>query len=118
MANHYHFLATSPKDSAESLREWLREFHRSAAVRVNALSNSPGQRVWMNFRDSRITHQTSYLARLHYINTNPVKHGLVVRANDYPWCSASWFDSNAPASFVESVSRFKTDRMDVWDDFD
>ena len=118
MRNHYHFLAESPTTPAESLREWLKEFHRTAAMKVNALSGTAGRRVWMNFRETNITLQTSYLARLRYINENPVHHRLVKLARDYRWCSAAWFETNAPRSFVESVARFKTDKINVWDDFD
>jgi len=39
-------------------------------------------------------------------------------ATQYRWCSAAWFETNAPRSFVESVARFKTDKLNVWDDFD
>ena len=118
MSNHYHFLAESPEASGESLREWLKEFHRTAAMKVNTLSGIPGHRVWMNFRETLITHQTSYLARLRYVNDNPAHHRLVKLARDYRWCSAAWFEKNAPRSFVESVGRFKTDMINVWDDFD
>jgi hypothetical protein len=34
---------------------------------------------------------------------------------DYPWCSAAWFETNAPKSFVESVGRFKAERLKVWE---
>ncbi len=118
LSNHYHFLADSPKGSGESLRVWLTEFHRQAAIEVNLRSAAVGRRVWMNFRDTHITHQTSYLARLRYVNENPVRHRLVDLANQYRWCSAAWFESHAPKSFVESVRRFKIDRLKIWDDFD
>ena len=72
----------------------------------------------MNFRDTRVTHQTSYMARLRYVNQNPVHHQLVPEASLYRWCSAAWFETNAPKSFVESVARFKTDKLDIWDDFE
>ncbi|WP_035603505.1 transposase [Haloferula sp. BvORR071] len=117
-SNHYHFVADSPKGSGESLREWLTEFHRRTAIGVNKLSETVGRRVWMNFRETNITHHTSYLARLRYVNENSVKHGLVVRSCDYRWCSAAWFETNAPKGFVASVQRFKTDRLKVWDEFD
>ena len=71
----------------------------------------------MNFRETFITHQTSYLARLKYVNENPVRHGLVDVATDYPWSSAAWFEGSAPESFRKSVARFKTDRINVEDDF-
>jgi putative transposase len=72
----------------------------------------------MNYRETRLTHQTSYLARLRYVNENPVHHKLVNVARDYRWCSAAWFETNAPKSFVESVARFKIDRVKVLDEFD
>ena len=118
LANHYHLLAASPSATGESLREWLTAFHRDSAVGVNRLAETPGRRVWMNFRETRITHQTSYLARLRYVNENPVRHGLVRSAVMYRWCSAAWFQSKAPRSFVASVGRFGIDRLNVWDDFD
>ena len=118
LSNHYHMLADSPEGSGESLRTWLAEFHRRAAIEVNRLSETCGRRVWMNFRETRITHTTSYLARLRYVNENPARHGMVALAKDYPWCSAAWFESHAPASFVKSVQRFRIDRLNVWDDFD
>jgi putative transposase len=117
-ANHYHLFADSPAGSGETLRILLSELHRRAAIEVNRLSESPGRRVWMNFRETHITHQVSYLARLRYVNENPVKHRLVEQARDYKWCSAAWFETNAPKAFVESVRRFRTDRLKIWDDFD
>ncbi len=118
LSNHYHIVAQSPNSSAMSLSNWLQEFHRLSGMKANALSNAPGRRVWMNFRETRLTHQTSYLARLRYVNENPVHHGLVKLARDYRWSSAAWFETNAPKSFVASVARFKTDKLNVWDDFD
>ncbi len=72
----------------------------------------------MNSRDTHITHQTSLLARLKYVNENPVKHKLVNVATRYRWCSASWFEKTAPEGFRKSVNRFKIDRVNVDDDFD
>ncbi|MFN0129459.1 MAG: REP-associated tyrosine transposase [Verrucomicrobiales bacterium] len=117
LANHYHFLAESPAGSGISLGPWLRTFHCRSATEANRLSGTPGRRVWMNYRETRITHQTSYLARIRYVNENPVHHGLVRSPLSYPWCSATWFERNAPRSFVESVARFKTNRINVWDEF-
>ena len=117
LGNHYHFLADSPEADAETLRSWLHEYHRSTAVALNKLDASEGRRVWFQFRETRITHQTSFLARLRYVNENAVHHKLVAVARDYRWCSAAWFETNAPASFVASVARFKTDKLDIPDDY-
>ena len=117
LANHYHFVADSPEGSGETLRAWLTEFHRTTAIALNKLDDTAGRRVWFNFRETHITHQTSYLARLRYVNENPVHHKLVTAARDYRWCSAAWFETNAPGSFIASVARFKTDKLNVPDDF-
>jgi hypothetical protein len=52
------------------------------------------------------------------VNENPVHHRLVPCATQYRWCSASWFEEHAPKSFVASVSRFRIDKLNIWDDFD
>ena len=52
-----------------------------------------------------------------YVHQNPVKHGLVTVANQYPWCSAAWFERESSPAIVKSIYRFKTDRVSVEDDF-
>ena len=44
-------------------------------------------------------------------------HGVANLAENYQWCSASWFARNATPAFVNTVKNFKTDRLDVPDDF-
>jgi putative transposase len=53
---------------------------------------------------------------LNDVHQNPVKHGLVALANEYPWCSAAWFEANARSAFVQSVYSFETDRLIMPDD--
>ncbi len=116
-SNHYHFVATSDAISTP-LRELIRSLHSLTAREVNRLDALPGRRVWFQFWDSRLTFERSYFARLNYVHQNPVKHGLVLVGTAYPWCSASWFEREAPPSFFNTVSPFKIDRLSVHDDFD
>jgi putative transposase len=51
------------------------------------------------------------------VHQNAVKHKLVPVANQYPWCSAAWFESTASPAVVESLYRFKTDALSVDDEF-
>lgn len=88
----------------------------TTAKEFNLQDNQPGRRVWFQYWDTLLTFQRSYLARLNYVHNNPVKHGLVANAENYPWCSAAWFAQNAPRSFVETVSRFKIDKVNVFDE--
>jgi putative transposase len=119
-SNHYHFVAHSPAEAptAESLREMLRTLHVKTSAWVNGLDRRPGRMVWFNFWETRLTYQKSYLARLNYTHQNAAKHGLVLVANQYPWCSAAWFERTALPAQVKTIYRFKTDRLQILDDFD
>ncbi len=119
-SNHYHFIGHSPADAvnAANLSAMIAKLHRRTAVWVNKLDNAPERQVWHNFRETKLTYQKSYLARLNYVHQNAVKHGLVAVANQYPWCSASWFERMASDAMVRSIYRFKTDRLAVPDDFE
>ena len=118
-SNHYHFVGHSPSDAptAMSLSKMLGVLHAKSAGWLNRLDGTPGRQVWHNFWDTRLSYQRSYLVRLNYVHQNPVKHGLVPVANQYPWCSAQWFERTASAAQVKSVYRFKTDLVRLADDF-
>lgn len=117
MANHYHWIGKSPQAGAEALGQWIGSVHRQASHFVNELDATPGRKVWHNYRETRLTFEKSYLARLHYVIENPVKHGLVALATDYPWCSAAWFSKHASPAFQKTVASFHIDRLNIEDDF-
>jgi len=119
-SNHYHFIGHSPAEApdASNLGDMLSVLHVKTAGWVNKLDQAPARQVWFNFRETRLTYQKSYLARLSYVHQNPGRHGLVPVANQYPWCSAAWFERTASPAMVKSIYRFKTDRVRVEDDFE
>lgn len=119
-SNHYHFVAHSPVNAsdASSLSAMLRLLHARTAAWINRLDQQPSRQVWHNFWDTRLTHQPSYLTRLKYTHQNPVKHGLVPVANQYPWCSAAWFERSVSPAMVKSIYRFKTDKISAQDEYD
>jgi putative transposase len=41
----------------------------------------------------------------------------VLRAVDYPWCSAAWFEKNSTPAFRKTIESFKTDDLNVFDDY-
>ncbi|HKO60352.1 MAG TPA: hypothetical protein VJV03_04270 [Pyrinomonadaceae bacterium] len=114
--NHYHFVArTLPGGPA--LNKFLKHLHSNTAREVNSMDCSAGRKIWHNFWDKKLTYQRSYLARLNYVHQNPVKHGLVNLANQYPWCSAAWFERSAEPAMVKTIYNFKTDRLNIYDDY-
>jgi putative transposase len=119
-SNHYHFVAHSPdsEENAVSLRRMLSLLHEKTAKWLNRVEETPRRQVWFNFRETKLTYEKSYLARLNYTHQNAVKHGLVAMANQYPWCSARWFEKVARPAQVNMIYGLKVDRLSVPDDFD
>ena len=114
--NHYHFIATSPEKS-ETLREFVGHLHYSTAKKINLEDEAGDRKVWFQYWESKLTYQKSYLARLNYVHTNAVRHGLVRKAEQYEWCSAGWFQRKADKSFYETIMRIPSDRIKVMDDY-
>ena len=114
-SNHYHLVIAS--DYGNEVRRMLRSLHTRSAIEVNQRDGTTGRKVWYQFWDTQLTHQSSWLARLKYTHENAVHHGIVADARNYRWCSASWFASSASTAFVETVRRMKTDRIRVYDEF-
>ncbi len=115
-ANHYHMIARGTSDS-EQLNAYLNHLHSNTARALNAQDRIEARPVWYNFWETRLTFQPSYLARLNYVHQNPVKHGLVSVANQYPWCSAGWFERTAAAATVKTIYSFKTEKLKIADDY-
>ena len=116
MSNHYHFIALAP-DQSDSLPKLVRALHSKSSIWLNKNDNLSNRKVWFGYWDTCLSFEKSYLARLHYVHLNPVKHGIVKRAEDYPWCSMSWFLNNSKPSFRRTVLSFKTDKLTIRDDF-
>jgi putative transposase len=117
-SNHYHFVGHSPDAGAENLGQMLGFLHEKTAKWINRLDDLAGREVWHNFWETRLTYKKSYLARLNYVHQNPVRHKLVLVANQYPWCSAGWFERTASPAQVKTIYGFKIDKLKVLDDYD
>ena len=109
-SNHYHFVAESP-GTAENLSAMLSTLHEKTAKWVNKLDQTPERKVWHNYWETKLDLPRGYFARLAYTHQNPVRHGLVANAKDYPWCSAAWFEAETPAAMVKTIYRFKSGQI-------
>ena len=117
-SNHHHFTRHSPEEGAESLSRALGKLHEKTAKWVNRLDDEAGRKVWHNYWDTELTYHASYMARLNYTHQNAVKHGLVPGANQYPWCSAAWFERTATTAQIDTIYSIGLSRIKVSDDFD
>jgi putative transposase len=116
LPNHYHIIARAP-ENAGKLKTLIQSVHSISGKHLNQQDNTPGRRTWYNYWDTCITFERSYMARLNYVHVNPVKHGLVERADDYPYCSYRWFVERADPVFRDRVLSHPIDRLRVMDDF-
>ncbi len=116
LGNHYHFVAQAP-ERASTLALLIKQIHSITARSLNQLDGTPGRQVWYNYWDSCITYETSYFARLHYVHLNPVKHGIVDKAENYPFCSYRWFLEQGGKEFQKQVMVQPIDRVNILDDF-
>ncbi|HLC02340.1 MAG TPA: transposase [Anaerolineales bacterium] len=116
LSNHYHFIGRSPED-ASTLKLLVQGLHSISARRLNLSDRKPGRRVWQNYWDTCIDHKSAYLARLRYVHENPAWHGLVAKAEDYPFCSFRWFVESTPSALREQVLSAPIDRLEVKDDY-
>jgi putative transposase len=119
MNNHYHWVGLSPEQAgdATSLKTLTARLHEVSTKRLNREDGTPGRRVWFNYWDSHITFASSYYARLKYVHDNPVHHGVALNAANYRWCSRSWLERTATRVFVKQLDGFKTDRLNLPDDY-
>lgn len=94
MPNHLHALWTLPPGDSDYSTRWRQikaAFSRSISKgeRRSASRQSKGERgIWQRrFWEHGIRDQRGFNNRFHYIHHNPVKHGFVRRANDWPYSS-------------------------------
>ena len=110
LSNHYHFVGHSPVRSTEAARSlpvMIQKLHSITTKELNRREQCAGrQRLWQNYRETHLTFQRSYLARLHYVHQNAVHHRLVQRGSDWKWCSAAAFKAAVSPAWVKTVSSF------------
>ncbi len=115
-SNHYHLIASAPAD-ATTLKPMLQRFHSATSRAVNRLDNALGRQVWFQFWDTCLTYEASYYARLNYVHHNAVHHGLASVAEQYEFCSATWFVAEADPAFYKRVCSYGYSKVKIQDDF-
>ncbi|OGO19925.1 MAG: hypothetical protein A2Z14_00575 [Chloroflexi bacterium RBG_16_48_8] len=116
LSNHYHFIARAP-ENASTMTDLIRAVHSLSARYINSVDNQTGRRVWWNYWDFCIKDEKSYLSILRYVHENPVKHGVVERAEDYPFSSYLWFREVTESDKREEVLSMSLDQSYIYDDF-
>ena len=105
MPNHVHAVVV-PR-AQEALSKFFAELHRRYARRTNALNEWRGH-LWQERFYSVVLDETHALAAMRYVELNPVRSGLVNRAQEWPWSSAR---GNLDLLDDPLVSRIRTREM-------
>jgi putative transposase len=86
MTNHVHLVAVPFAE--ESLHKVLRPLHMRYAQRINREHGWDGH-LWRGRFFSSPLDETYMWAAVRYVERNPVRAGMVRRAEDYDWSSAA-----------------------------
>lgn len=85
MDNHIHLIAVPDKE--ENLAKGIGETHRNYTRMINFRYGWKGY-LWQGRFVSYLLDERHLYAAIRYIERNPVRAGLVEKAEDYPWSSA------------------------------
>ena len=86
MSNHIHLLLT-PGEDVDAVSRLMKEVARRATRRWNVCKQRSGSLWESRFKSSMVQTERYLLACCRYIELNPVRAGMVVRAEDYRWSS-------------------------------
>ncbi|WP_293369185.1 transposase [Nevskia sp.] len=88
LPDHVHAIWRLPEGDSDFSSRW-REIKKLASRQIAPESNARHERrVWQRrFWEHAIRNEDDWRRHIDYIHFNPVRHGLVTRAGDWPWSS-------------------------------
>ncbi len=109
MSSHFH-LVLWPRGDGE-LSRWMQWLLTSHVRRYHSRYNSSGH-VWQGrFKAFPIQHDQHLLTVMRYVESNPIRAGLVRRAERWPWSSLAALSRSVVPSFLR---RGPVARQDDW----
>lgn len=116
LPEHYHGVLVPRQPGVFS--SWVNGVHRQSASTWNREDGTPGRQCWHDYWDRTLWTEGDVLSRLNYIHQNPVRHGYVGDAADWPWSSYRQIMASADAEgIVNALRRFPAPRRIPGDDF-
>jgi putative transposase len=90
----------------------IQKLHSLTTKEINRREGQSGRtRLWQNYRETHLTYQRSYLARLNYVHHNAVHHRLVTLGTMWKWCSAAAFAEAVTPAWFQTITSFKYDEI-------
>jgi len=93
----------------------MQAVHSITARAVNSEDKIQGRMI--RYRNTCLTHERSYFARLYHTHVNPVKHEVIDRATNHEWCSKANFLRESNPVFLRAILSFPIDELNARDDF-
>jgi hypothetical protein len=119
MVRLFESFPPDPRNSGTCFSKNIRSsLHSNSARYANEPDQCADRKIWFQYWETHLTYPKSFLARLHYVHSNAVRHRLVRTPEAYPWCSAGWFERAAARSFYRTVMTFPCDQLAVPDEFE
>jgi REP element-mobilizing transposase RayT len=104
MPNHVHIVLKRH----EKLPEVVRWMKTASAARANRLTGRTGQPFWQReYFDTWMRTSQELASVIAYVEENPVSAGLALRAQDWPWSSASKYTGGETAG-APKMQEFQT----------
>ena len=113
MSNHVHYVCVPMKE--ESLSRTFNMLHMRYAQHVNRRKQVSGH-LWQGRFYSSILDERHAYAAVRYVGNNPVRAGIVKRAEDYPWSSAREHITGRTGNSI-SVSSYLEDEIPSWKEY-
>jgi putative transposase len=93
MPDHVHLLVCFGRDCPRSLGEWIKGLKkclgsalRSSGIKATSRAGQQLRSFWQpGFHDHLLRSDESYDEKWNYVRENPVRAGLVARADDWPY---------------------------------
>lgn len=104
MSNHIHLILVPA--SAEGLRQTLKPLHMRYAQRINRANNWKGH-LWQGRFFSSALDEAYLWAAIRYVERNPVRAGMVRKAEDYRWSSAGAHCGLRPGEILTGKSSWR-----------
>ncbi len=94
MPNHVH-IVLKPHEKLPEVVRWMKT---ASAARANRLTGRTGQPFWQReYFDTWMRTSKELASVIAYVEENPVTAGLALRAEDWPWSSASKYTGGETA---------------------
>jgi len=112
MPNHFHLVVRPHGDGdLGTWMHWLMTVH----VRRHHSVYHPDGRIWQGpFKAFPVADDRHLLTLIRYVERNPVRPGLVPRAEDWPWSSLAWSTAERRATLEDvAPAAVATDWLEV-----